>query len=282
MKQATALQDRLPTNDFQYCAIEIIEEFLHKQNPLIYPPLKVRPAFHEDRKAFEDCSKRAFAGPVFIEKTENEFLLHLCEERLQDLSLPMLRGCLIHHAAMCIPQQHPEFYSCNFLEKIFPAMPVTGLATNHILQVATHLENGLQQYMAAESLIDLGYGISECHFYFNKIQVDSEDAESYEIFLPFGWSRSLFLCRILEDYMGIFVLVKQGLPLSSELEAFWMDVFHYLLPDDLDFLRGICRIPALQNGNEYCDKVIEMFKLVRDTLLEPEIGKTAEPPLLVR
>jgi hypothetical protein len=282
MKQDTAIKDSGPMNDFRRCTEGIIDDFLAKQNRLIYPHLKIRPDFHADRDAYENNSKRAFAGPVFIEKSEEEFMLHLCEERLQALALPTLQGWLTHHAVMCIPKQHPEFYSCNFLEKIFPTMPVTGLATNHILQVVTHLERALQHYMAAKSLIDLGYGMSACHFYFSKVHVDPEDFESYNLFMPYGWSRSLFLCRILEDYMGIYALVRQGDQLSMDLETFWLNIHNYLIPSDLDLMQDICRIPALQNGKEYCDKVIEMFKVVRDTLLEPETGDAAARPLLVR
>jgi len=54
---------------------------------------------------------------------------------------------------------------------------------------------------------------------------------------------------------------------------------NYLLPSDLDLMQSICRIPVLQNGSEYCDKVIEMFKVVKDTLLESVTAKPAARPV---
>jgi hypothetical protein len=261
-------------NDFQLCTMEIIDAFLEKQNSLIYPPLKIQPYFHTDRKAYETSSRRAFAWPVFIEKSGESFMLHLCEEKLNSLPFPVLQGWLIHHAALCIPKMQPAFFTCNYLKNIFPLMPVSGLATNHILQVITHLERALQQYMVVESLIGLGYGISQCHYYFHKVRVVPEDFESYNLLIPHKWSRSLFICRILEDYMGIVVLARQNVHLSTELESFWSDGHPYLLPSDLDLIHSICHIPALWNRSQYCDKVVEMFKLVRDTLLQPEPGET--------
>jgi len=274
MGKPAELKNVAPITDFQLCTMEIIDAFLEKLHSIIYPPLKIQPYFHTDRKAYETSSRRAYAWPVFTEKSGEAFMLHLCKERLYSLPFPVLQGWLIHHAALCIPKLLPAFYSCNFLKKIFPLMPVTGLATNHILQVFTHLERALQQYMVVESLIDLGYGISQCHYYFDKISADPEDFESYNLLIPHTWSRSLFICRILEDYMGIFVLARQGVHLSTKLESFWIDIHRYVLPSDLALIDSICHIPALWNGSQYCDKIVEMFKLVRDTLLQPEPGET--------
>jgi hypothetical protein len=274
MEKSAELINGAPINDFQLCSMAIIDDFLVKQNSLIYPPLKIQPAFHTDKNSYATSSRRAYAWPVFIEKSGEAFILHLCEEKLHSLSFPLLQGWLIHHAALCIPKLQPVFYSCNFLKNIYPLMPVSGLATNHILQVISHLERALQQYMIAESLIGMGYGISQCHYYFHKVSGDPEDFENYNLLIPHGWSRSLFICRILEDYMGISVLARQSVDLSTELESFWLDGHRYVLPSDLALINIISQVPALLNGSKYCDKVVEMFKAVKDTLLQPKTGKT--------
>jgi hypothetical protein len=92
MKQVDVVEENLPINNFQSCAREIIEDFVEQQNPLVYPPLNIQPSFYSTREEYENNRKRAFNGPIFIEKSEDGFTLHLCNERLHKLPSRTLEG----------------------------------------------------------------------------------------------------------------------------------------------------------------------------------------------
>lgn len=259
----------------------IIEDFQHKANEIVYPPFQIHLKIYEDETKYLENSERLNAGPIFTEKRRDSFYLHLSKDVLEKLNPIAFQGLLLRKAALCIPYMQPELHNCNFRKKIFPLLPVTGLAENHMREVTRHLERTLHIYRAIASLIDMGYGISQVHLHFYRLTVGVEDADRYREILPHSWMRALFLCRTLEDFSAIDLLVRKGVTGAFDLRSFWIDTYSFILTEDQRLMEELSEFPEKHDGNGYADQVIGMFKRIKEALLDQrnEIGSWAEAPL---
>lgn len=236
---------------------------------IIDPALVVDLSFYPTHAEYRKDPKRSFAGPVYSEKNDEHFTIHMCEESLKDIPSLALQGWLEHIMMRCIQKLQPEFYQINFRRNIFPLMPVTGAAENHILEVVTSLETGLKNHLATAMLIDLGLGLPQVYFYFYLINPDLEDRAHYQEAIPHGWTKALFLCRKLQEFMPIFLLAGRNIEFSVDLRSYWLKDHDYLLQEDLSLLKILANIPDRYNKEPYSFKVIEMFKKVKSHLLAP-------------
>jgi hypothetical protein len=259
--------------ELQRYSQHFLEDFLEKEETIIYPPLDVNLFFHQSREAYNQDPKRAFAGPVFSEKNGDHFTIHLCEECLKDIPSLALQGWLVQELSLCIQKLQPEFYKCNFRSKIYPLWPVIGLAENHMREMVEDIETSLKKYLAIRQIIDLGLGASQVYFYFYSVNPSSEDKTHYEEAIPHGWTKALFLCRKLKEFIPIFLLAGKNVEFSIDLKSYWLKAHDYLLPEDVTLLKILAGIPEELQGAQYSDKVAEMFKKVKARLLTP--GKTS-------
>ena len=255
--------------ELQRYAQHFLEDFLEKEETIICPPLDVDLSFYQTRETYNQDSKRVFAGPIFSEKNGDHFTIHLCEECLKDIPSLALQGWLVQELSLCIQKLQPEFYNCNFRSKIYPLWPVIGLAENHMLEMVKDIETSLKKYLTTRLIIDLGLGSSQVYLYFYLINPDLEDRAHYQEAIPHGWTKALFLCRKLEEFLPIFLLAGQNIEFSGDLKSYWMKAHDYLLLEDITLLKILAGIPEELQDAHYSDKVAEMFKKVKIRLLTP-------------
>jgi len=236
---------------------------------IIDPPLAVDLSFHPTHAEYRKDPKRSFAGPVYSEKNDEHFTIHMCEESLKDIPSLVLQGWLEHIMMRCIQKLQPEFYQINFRRNIFPLMPVTGAAENHILEMVTSLETGLKNHLATAMLIDLGLGLPQVYFCFFNLNPSMEDRDNYQETIPYSWTRTLFLCRKLSEFIPISLLAEKHVDFSNDLELYWWNAHDYLIREDQAILKILADIPGRYEKEPYSFKVIEMFKKVKSNLLAP-------------
>jgi hypothetical protein len=158
-------------------------------------------------------------------------------------------------------------------------MPVTGLAENHMRELVENLEGALKNYLATQMLIDMGLGLPQAYFYFFKINPEIADPENYLAAIPHHWTRALFLCRKLIDFMPIFLLEERNVDLGRDLKSCWSKYNEYLLPEDLNLLATLASLPVHQDSSPYPAKLIEMFKHVKIQLLATRKGVSTSTTL---
>lgn len=258
------------SNDLPRYSQNVVDDFLKKA--IVYPPLIINLSFYSTKAAYKAGPKRSFAGPIYSEKQNDRFIIHLCEESLNEVPSLALQGWLEHELALCMQKLQPEFYQINFKRNISPLLPVSGLAENHMLELVEHLESGLKKYLATRLLIDMGHGLPQVYCYFFKLNFSIEDADNYQETISHHWTRALFVCRKLKEFMSISLLAGQNIEFAQELETFWWNSHDYLLPEDKTMFKEIVRIPDQHYKDPYLDNVIEIFKIVKFHLLAPQKG----------
>lgn len=267
----------IPQEEIQLYSQHVMDEFLKKT--VVYPPLVIELIFYPTHRAFKEDPKRSYAGTIFSERQEDRFSIHLCKACLKDITYLALQGMLEREMALCIQKLQLEFYCCNFKREIFPIMPVTGLAENHMREVVEKLECALKNYLATQMLIEMRLGLPQVYFYFFKINPDIADPENYQVVIPHHWTRALFLCRKLIEFMSIFLLEKRNVDFCRDLKSCWLKYNDYLLPEDLNLLETLASLPDQQDSSPYPAKLVEMFKHVKTQLLATRKGVSTSTTL---
>jgi hypothetical protein len=268
----------IPSEKIQAYSRYFVEEFIKKADG--NPYFAIDFSFYPTRKAYETKTSRAFIRPVYSEKREKCFTIHICEDSLKNIPSLALQGWMEHETMRCIQRLHPEFDQFNFKKNIFPLMPVTGLAENHMLELIQSIEKGLKKYLATKAITDMGGGFQQAHFYFFRIIPIVEDRAHYQRVLPHSWTKALFLCRKFRELMPIYWLADQKVEFSQDLASFWWRVHDYLTPKDKTFLKELAGIPHGYSNAPYSDIVIELFKKVKSQYLlsHKDVPKPASPP----
>ena len=268
----------IPPEKLQEYSRYFVEEFIKKTDA--GPSYAIDLSFYPIRVAYEAIPARAIAGPVYSEQQGDRFTIHICEERLKDIPSLVLQGWLEHEMMLCIQKRQPEFNQLNFGKNILPLMPVSGLAENHIREVVFSLEMGLKNYFATKTLINMGDGFQQAHFYFFRISPIVEDRSNYQKVLPHPWTKALFLCRKFREFMPIYGLADNNVEFSQDLTSYWWRVHEYLMPEDEFFLRELAGIPHRYSDAPYPDIVIEVFKKVKSQFLAPKTLPDPSSPSL--
>lgn len=260
----------IPPGEIQIYSHHVMDEFIKKT--VVYPPLRIELIFYPTHKAFNEDPKRSYAGTIYSERQDEHFIIHLCKACLKDITYLALQGLLEREMALCIQKLQSQFYCCDFKREIFPIMPVTGLAENHIRELVEKLQCALNNFLATQMLIEMGLALPQAYFYFFKIMPDSTDQENYQTAIPHHWTRALFLCRKLIEFMSIFLLEKRNVDFCRDLKSCWLKYNDYLVPEDLDLLETLSDLPVHQVPSPYPVKLVEMFKHVKTQLLATGTG----------
>lgn len=226
-------------------------------------------SFYPTEAAYHAEPKRRIAGPIYAEKEENNCRIHLCEECLKGIPSLALQGWLAEELTVC-RQENREVFYCNFRLNILPLFFVMGSAENFIRELVHYLEFGLRRYLATKKLVHLGRGLHQVYLYFFKLDPGDLSQERYELSIPHAWTRAHFIAKKLKEYMPISLLSRHGIEYARDLEIGWWRYHDYLLPEDKNLLEALALIPDQYSEEFYCEKVIRMFKKVKQALLIPK------------
>ena len=84
--------------------------------------------------------------------------------------------------------------------------------------------------------------------------------------MPHNWTRASHLCGKLGDYMALSCLTDQGVGFSHSLLSDWQKQ-HRFIDKDQAFMGNMVFIADHYQDREFSFRLIEMFKLLRETLL---------------
>ncbi len=262
----------IPSTEIQTYSLYFVKELIKKKEN--ERPLEIDLSFYPNRSAYVMETARVFRGPVYAERRGDRFTIHICEEDLKDIPYPALQGWMEFETMRCMQSLQPEYARINFKKHIFPLMPVTGLAENHLLELVRSIEAGLRKHLATRTLTHMGGGVQQAHFYFFRLNPMAEDHQVYEKALPHAWTKALFLCRKFRELVPIFWLAHKNIEFSQNLASFWWKAHDYLTPEDRTFLEEFSSIPHGFVDAPYSHTVIELFKKVKSKYLVSQKDRT--------
>jgi len=268
----------IPPEKIQAYSQYFVEAFVRKADT--DRSYEIELSFYPNRPDYEANTGRVNAGPVYVEQHRDQFTIHICEERLENIPSPALQGWMEYEAMRCVQKRLPELNGFNFRNNILPLMPVSGLAENHMRELVASLEAGLTKYLATKTLTLMGGGFEQAHFYFFRISPIVEDQDNYRKTLPHPWTKSLFLCRKFRELMPIYWLADQNVEFSQDLASYWWKIHDYVMPEDKIFLKELAGIPYQYAKAPYSDIVVALFKKLKSQYLlsHKDVPKPASPP----
>jgi hypothetical protein len=247
----------------------IVDEFLQRvENP---SPSAVDLNFYETREAFHARHKTPSLDSIIFKRAGEHIMIHMCEEDLIGISVLALQGWLNQALSYHSLENDPVISQFNFSDLIKPLFRTSGLAEEVIRQLVEGLHSALKAYLATQMAVDMGDALAQVHFYFFKINPNSEEIVDYQLMLPHGWIRLLFLSRKLREFLPIFLLGNMGF--SPELRSFWSKSHGYLLSEDMSLLEELAMVPAGEARKHYADTIVKMFLKIRPRLVYAEGGR---------
>lgn len=264
--------------DFQAHAKKFIETLVEKQKTVIYPPIQIEPVFHEHADGYCSIIPSAHEAPVYNEKSGgNHFRLHIHQNAMLGMPALTVEGWLAREVVLCVQKMQPEFFAYSYLRQIYPIWPVVGLAENHLRELIYRLEIALKDYLAAQAILRMKLGAALVFYCLDVMRPTAEDAAQYRQTIPHSWTRALYVCRILKDYMLVELLSRQGIEFSRELEKQWHQFFSFIMPEDLLVLNLLAEVPVRYPDAEYGDLLAELFTRLKNRMLENG-GDSPETP----
>jgi hypothetical protein len=240
----------------------IVDEFRKRvENP---SPSAVHFNFYETREAFHARHRTPFLDSIIFERQDDHMMIHMCEEDLMGISVLALQGWLNQALSYHSLENDPVIFQFNFSNLIKPLFPTLGLVEDLIRQLVEGLHSALKAYLATRIVVDMGDALPLVHFYFFKINPNSEEIVNYQQMLPHGWIRLLFLSRKLGEFLPLSLLDNMGL--SPGLRSFWSKSHGYLLSEDMSLLEGLSMVPTGEAKKHYADTIVKMFLKIRPRL----------------
>lgn len=250
----------------------IVDDFLKRVEDLSFSAVDFN--FCETREAFCARHKTSFLDSIIFESEDDQGMIQICEEDLLGIPVLALQGWINQVLSYHSLENEPEILQFNFSDLIKPLFPTLGLAEDIIRQLVKGLHSGMKAYLATRKVVDMGDALAQVHFYFYRINLNSEEMINYQLMLPHQWIRLLFLSRKLEEFLPIYFLNNMGF--SSELKLFWSKSHGYLLSADRNLLEELAMVTTGKAHKHYAETIVKMFLKLRPRLAYGEDRYSSE------
>jgi len=250
----------------------IVDDFLKRVEDLSFSAVDFN--FCETREAFCARHKTSFLDSIIFESEDDQGMIQICEEDLLGIPVLALQGWINQVLSYHSLENEPEILQFNFSDLIKPLFPTLGLAEDIIRQLVKGLHSGMKAYLATRKVVDMGDALAQVHFYFYRINLNSEEMINYQLMLPHQWIRLLFLSRKLEEFLPIYFLNNMGF--SSELKLFWSKSHGYLLSADRNLLEELAMVTTGKARKHYAETIVKMFLKLRPLLAYGEDRYSSE------
>jgi hypothetical protein len=227
-------------------AVNITREFLQYVGPPNnYPvewPLIKKTSCHILGK----CSDSSKSIKVFME-TGGTLHISIYPDNILGIPAGALQGWLELEITQALFMADSDQYTFNFKNQIQPLMPVAGSSLYFIRELAEGLSRSLKKL-------------------FYLIAPAGEERELYENLLPHNWTRASHLCRKLADYIALSCLAEKGVGFSQLLLSEWPQQLGLIRADRV-FMEEAAFVARQYHGDGFSVQLVEMFKMLRDSLL---------------
>lgn len=203
---------------------------------------------------------------IRVEQRDNKIQLSVWTSNLVGIPAGALRGWLESKVVLAMIESDKGFGQFNFQTQILPLMRVAGGALYFIRELVEHLSRALKTYEATGVIIKMNRGLPQVYYYFYVYNPTAEAKELYQKLLPHNWSRASHLCRKLDCYLALSYLAANDVGFSPTLLKDWQKNFG-LTQKDQAFMKDMVFIANHYRDQEFSFRMVEMFKLLKESLL---------------
>jgi hypothetical protein len=211
----------------------------------------------------------------FIQVVELKGILHLsiCSDFFLGIPVDALQGWLELKIVHAMVEADTNLYRFNFQNQILPLMPLAGGSLYFIRELVEHLSRALKRFEATKIIAKMNRGLPQVYYYFYSINPTAEDRKIYIKSMPHNWMRASHLCGKLSEYMALSYLTDQGVGFSHLLLSDWRKQYGFTKKDQA-FMKGLVFIADNYQDREFSFRLVEMFKLLKETLLIADSDET--------
>ncbi len=192
--------------------------------------------------------------------------LQICPNDLLGITYIALQGWLELEIARSTEEAKADSCQFNFQNQIRPLMYLAGSGLYFIRELVEYLSRSLIRRETTKIIHRMGRGLPQVYYYFHTLNFSEEEKKFYTNFTPHKWSRASHLCGKLVEYMGLSYLADHGVGFSQTLCLDWQKQHGYL-SEDQAFLDEMVSIANQFADQAFSFQLIEMFKVLRDTML---------------
>ena len=218
------------------------------------------------------CSDNSKAIQAYNENGTLHISIH--PDNILGIPAGALQGWLELEIAQALLMADPALYGFNFKNQIQPLMPVAGSSLYFIRELAEHLSRSLKKLDATKFIMRIKRGLPQVYYYFYLIAPTAEERKLYINLIPHNWSRASHLCRKLAEFIALSCLAEEGVGFSQPLLSEWPEQLG-LIPADQVLMEEMAFVARQYHGNGFSVQLVEMFKLLRDSLLLVRSADTA-------
>ena len=252
------------SKEIEQYAVHLMQEFLQNPAPLNYLPVEwVFIKKTDNPRLRQDANNNQSIQVVELNGTHH---LSICSEDFLGIPVDALQGWLELEIVHAMVEADTNLYRFNFQNQILPLMPLAGSALYFIRELVEHLSRALKRLEATKIIAKMDRGLPQVYYYFYAINPTAEDRKLYKKFMPHNWTRASHLCGKLGEYMALSYLTDQGVGFSHSLLSDWQKQYGFTEKDQA-FMEGLVFIADHYQDREFSFRLVEMFKLLRETLL---------------
>lgn len=260
----TIHSDLMTIDDIEQQTLHIVSDFLQQISLSDCPEVNCSFINQPDGQGLQQ--NVAAQDSIRVEQRGGKIHLSICTGNLLGIPTGALQGWLELKVVLAMIESDNGFYQFNFQKQILPLMRVAGGALYFIRELVEHLSRALKIFEATRIITTMNRGMTQVYYYFYTINPTAENKELYRKLLPHNWSRASHLCRKLKDYIALSYLSDHDVGFSCKLLEDWQEK-HGLTDKDQSFMEDMALIANQYTDREFSFRLIEMFKLLKESFL---------------
>jgi len=194
--------------------------------------------------------------------------IHVCEEKVKQVSPAVLRGVLHHEIGHALHHGSPEFYTFRFSRSLQQAGNACGLELSLLQQCVYFLSVAVKDYEVVKWLAGVGLGNSQAALVEYMIEDTEQEREVWEMVRADTVPRKIVLASLLKTVLSIEALISAGTENARALLDKWEKAYSWLSEQDRLGLIGFARSTFEAEAKTFQEKLEETtLRLITDRSL---------------
>jgi hypothetical protein len=184
--------------------------------------------------------------------------IHVCEEKVKEVSPAVLRGVLHHEIGHALHHGSPEFYTFRFSSSLQEAGNACGLELSLLQQCVYFLSVAVKDYEVVKWLAGAGLGDSQAALAEYMIEDTEQEREVWEMVRAQNAPRKIVLASFLKTVLPIEALISAGTENAQELHDKWGKAYSWLSERERLGLIRFARLSFESEGKTFQERLEEI------------------------
>jgi hypothetical protein len=194
--------------------------------------------------------------------------IHVCEEKVKQLSPAVLRGVLHHEIGHALHHGSPAFYTFRFSSSLQEAANACGLELSLLQQCVYFLSVAVKDYEVVKWLAGVGLGDGQATLVEYMIEDTEQEREVWEMVHADTAPRKIVLASLLKTVLSIEALISAGTENAQALLDKWEKAYSWLSERERRELIRFARLSFESEGKTFQERLEERtLRLITDRSL---------------